>query len=116
MFKPSLHSPNIYSTGASADGYAVVANIAGNFLGLLVENTSAATIYVQIFDRTTQPVNGSHPIAEIPVIANSQGSLDLGGVNCIPFKNGLVVAASSAQWNYTAANSSMFLTVFWINN
>lgn len=113
--------PNVYSTGSSADGYAVVTGIGkpvgaygARLLGLMVENKTSSTLYVQLFDTSVQPTNGSSPIAEIQVNANSQSSLDLGSPHCIPFTSGICVAGSSTQWSYTAVSQGMFLTCFYL--
>lgn len=115
--------PNIYSTGVTADGYAAVTGTSSNastdgyrLLGFVIENLTGSNLFVQLYDGYTaaNAIAGKTPIMELQVAADSQGSFDLGSVQCIPVKKGIYIVASSTQWTFTSSAASMRLTAFWL--
>lgn len=110
--------PNVYSSAALETTSLVTGTSAVNggakLLGLLAENTSNATGWIQLHNGHAAPTNGAVPIVSIKAATVTQVSLDLAGVNCLPFSDGIVVALSSTGPTYTAVATSMFVSCFWI--
>lgn len=112
--------PNLYHTLTDGyDGYAFVTGIHApgdgyQLLGMIVENTTGSTVWAQVFDGYAQPSALAVPLVELQIAANTQASLDLGSVHCIPVSKGIVIAGSSTRGVYTAAAASMWMTVFYI--
>lgn len=88
-------------------------NHTGKFYGLMAENATVSTIYVQVFDANTAPSAGAVPLLEVPVLAGSQSTLYLDGVKTLSFTKGLVIAASSTQWQFTSISNAMFLVAWY---
>jgi hypothetical protein len=114
MYNQPLVLPQIYHTGATPEGVSTVATAKSLLLGVMVENVTGSTIYVQVFDRTTAPTSLEVPICEVQVSATSQESLDFGSISAVPCTSGIVLAGSSTSGKYTAVASSMWLTAFYV--
>ena len=105
--------PSVYSTNSSGDGYAVISTGKTALLQLFVTNTTSSIRFVQIFDSATGP--GTHPLLELQLAANTQGTLELLASHWLPLTNGLVVASSSTAATYTAGGGTdLYITAFFI--
>jgi hypothetical protein len=82
-------------------------------LGMVFENTSAATGWIQVFDGYGTVTNGAVPIVSIKVAATTQSSFGSPVIFDIPVKKGIMVALSSTGPTYTAVTNSLFVTAWW---
>ena len=107
--------PNVYHSGSSLDGYAVVSTGQAKLLGFVAENTSGSTRWVQVFDATAEPSNGTVPLLSIKVLAGTQISFDISVSRSMQLYQGLVLTSSSTGPTYTSVTADTFFTVFWID-
>ena|SRR5579872_5093715 len=110
--QPNVYTSSALETTALVTGSSAVANPV-RLLGMIYENTSNATGWVQVFDAFAQPSNGAKPLVSIKLSTVSQSSVDF--PVCLPCKNGITVVLSSTGPTYTAVNSALFVTAFWTN-
>lgn len=94
------------------------AGVAGNPIAfglIVVENTSAAAAYVQIFDAASSAVTlaTSHPDLEIPVAATTGFVTVVFPTSGGTFPNGACVASTTASEGNTGSASGVRVTVFY---
>lgn len=112
---PNVYSSSALETVSLVTGSSSLSAIGGvKLLGLIADNASGATGWVQIFNGHTAPSGGAVPIVSLRVATVSQISLDCAGINCIPFSDGIVIALSSTGPTYTAVATNMFVSCFWV--
>ena len=118
----TFSSPTVFTSDGygSFDGYCLVTGTksligsGAHFLGALITNQTASTIFVGLFDGYAEPAGNAVPILELQVSANSQGSMGFGDTHCVDVKKGIVLAASTTSGKYVSDASSMFLTALYI--
>lgn len=107
--------PNVYTSPAGFDGYKSIVTGSCFFLGLLAENTSASTRWIQVFDGYQQPTNGQVPLVSLKALTVSQLSFNPPGPVGMKMSKGLTIVESSTGPTYTnPSETAMFLTVFWV--
>ena len=118
----TFSKPSVYTTKGNGtfDGYAFVTGTTqltngALLIGAVFTNQTASTIFCGLYDGYGVPSSSAVPVVEVQVGANSQGSLDLGGVHCHSVVNGIVLACSSASGVYTAVSSAAFITAYYMN-
>lgn len=105
--------PTVYHSGSSGDEVAIIKTNPCNLMGIIVENFSANSRYMQVFDSAEAPEAGDVPLIQLKLPAGTQSSVDSSVIQFLPLSNGLVIAMSSTGNTYTATNADeMFLTVF----
>lgn len=111
--------PNIFHSDETVDGYCFVTgesplSAGAKLLGLIAENSSGSTAWIQVHDGYQEPDAGAVPIVSLKATTGQQVSLDCQAFNCIPVSLGIVVALSSTNSTYTAVAPGMWLSAFWI--
>lgn len=102
------------ASATEGEGVAVVASGRGRLFDVRCVNTSAAEVWLQVFDAVAAPAAGAEPVAMARIPANYEGNLPW--ITGLPFGTGLVVAVSVAaspfQYDGTlAASTAFFFTV-----
>lgn len=93
---PANGTPFALTTAATTNLTAVKGG-AGNLYNVAATNTSGATIYLKLYNKTTAPVPASDvSVLVIPVAANSVMSLDFGPVGQ-RFSTGIAYSVTGAQ-------------------
>ncbi len=111
----SILSPNVYTSPATGDGYAVVHTGACRFMGMVVENQTGSTVYAQIHDGYATPSNGSVPVLSVKLTANAQATILLPAVHAVSLSSGLTICSSSTGKTLTVgAPTDLFITAFWV--
>lgn len=111
----SITSPNVYTSPATGDGYAVVHAGATRLVGLIATNQTGSTVYVQVHDNDETPDNGDVPVLSLKLTANAQTVLMLPHTHAVALTSGLVVCSSSTDKTLTVgAPTDLFLTVLWV--
>ena len=84
---------------------------AGTLISLMGRNSSASDQYIQLFDSTTVPGNGTAPIYFFTAFAGTDFSMDLPITGC-PFSTGIAVCNSSTDTTKTLGSADCwFLAV-----
>ena len=112
-------TPNVFHSGSSLDGYSLVTGSSqlangAKLLGLIAENTSGSTAWIQVHDGYAQPSGSAVPLVSLKTTAGQQVSLDCQAFNCLPVTKGIVVALSSTGPTYTSVSAAMWISAFWI--
>lgn len=111
----SIQSPNVYTSPATGDGYAVVNTGACRFMGMLVTNQTGGTVYAQIHDGYATPSLGAVPKLSVKLIANAQASVLLPASHSLALSAGMVICSSSTDKTLTVgAPTDLFITAFWV--
>lgn len=90
-----------YASPVAGELTKVLKSARGRLHYLRVVNTTAAKIYVHVYDNTA--ASGTLLTAPIPVAANDQFTLQ---TFQIPFTNGCTVSASTSATSYVAAGAN----------
>lgn len=96
------------------DGYQVVYTGQGKLIEVIVCNSAASTKYLQVFDATSLPTNGTVPtVATLAIAATSTATLELSHVGGLVVQNGIVVAESSTALTLTSSGTDLLVTTFY---
>jgi hypothetical protein len=96
------------------DGYGLIQAGHGYLYQVTATNTTSSTVFMQVFDTITQPVNGTVPFACLEVPANSEATMR----KQLPLfrwvlANGLYIMPSSTAPTLTAnAAGHLFCQVY----
>lgn len=93
----------VYSSPIAGEQLKALKATKGVLHYLMVMNTTASKIYVHVYDHASA-ASGSPIMPPIPVPANDAAQVPF--IGALPFTNGCVVAASTAQASYAAAGAN----------
>ena len=98
---PAVAGAYALTTAASTNA-AVVKASAGNIFEISVFNSTAATIYVRLYNKATAPTVGTDvPLVVIPVAANALANIEFGALGK-RFATGIAIAVTAAAGNTDA--------------
>ena len=108
----AFFNPQPVNAGNVASLVAKAVSISGGIARLhrvIATNTNGATRYIQIFDATALPANGTVPLITFPLAAgaSTQPPIDF-GVYGRTFVNGIVIANSSTEATLTVGSADSF--------
>ena len=99
-----------YCTGGAVSNHVAVTNFTQAF-SVSVNNLSASTVYLLVFDSQTNMLAGAVPhIAALPIPTSSLGYHDWGPAGA-PFELGVTVCLSTTPFSLTNASSGGTVTV-----
>lgn len=102
-------SPSRFNSAGDVASLVVKAS-GGNLFDYEAYNAAAATRYVQVFNATALPANGTVPdLMPLEIPAAGTGSLAFVNEGC-PFTTGIVIAISSTRATLTIAAANMWVS------
>lgn len=93
----------VYVSPVAGEQLKTLKSTSGLLHDLRVANTTAAKIYVFVFDNASA-ASGALLMPPIPIAANDMSLVQVPGA--LPFANGCTVAASTTQAAYAAAGAN----------
>lgn len=113
-----FYDVNVYHSGSTGDGAAVISKPAGaklRLLSVVADNFAGADRWCMVFDAAAQPSNTTVPLISIRMSSATQQSLDLSSINGYSFSNGICICSSTTGKTLTAgASTDLWLSVFWV--
>lgn len=103
---------NLYHSDNDGDGYVSVHSSPCKLLGLIAENMSGGTRWVQVHDGYAV---GETPLISLKTTSGQQITLDLTDMGPLNISVGLNVVGSTTGPRYTATDDNDFwFSIFWI--
>ena len=112
----AFSTPNLY-TQYGTTNTATISATPAKLVGGVIYNRTNAIRFIQFFNRTTNPANGTVPLLSFPLSGNEKYTLqlpDFGSLDGINFSTGLAWAVSTTESTLTlGANTDASTTLFW---
>lgn len=105
----AVSGASIVSTTGAVEASRVIKASAGTLMSLVGYNAKTSAQFIQIFNSTTVPANGTVPIYVFTVPASSNFSIDV-PVTGMPFTTGIAVSNSSTLATKTIGSADCFFT------
>lgn len=103
-----------YKSQGIYEGSVQVYTGIGIFLGGTIYNMSASSVFFQVFDTASTPVDGSVPVASLLIPAASHIGLDYSSFHGIKFTSGLYFCNSSTQATKTLNGNNLNVVIAYV--
>ena len=97
------------SNSSAAEASRIACTSAARLYTVVVFNNSASDQYLQVFDASSVPANGTVPVLTTKVLAGQTGSFEFG--DGIPMSTGITVCNSSTATTKTLGSADCLFCV-----